>query len=121
MPDETQRVLVYLKVLNGDLGANQLWFDQRVLDKYRGQPGYRVIRTNSAGRIRSAGWSLDFGISDDDRLIHLPAKDAADRLPSGERHHWSEHVFGPPLSRNFLMMRLGGGACIDDGDVRDWK
>ncbi len=121
MPDETERVLVFLKALNGDVGATQLCFHQQVLDKYRGQSAFRVIRTNTAGRLRCATWTLDFGISDGDRLIHLPARDASERLPAAERDHWSQHAFSPPLSRNFLMMRLGGGACIEDGDVRDWK
>jgi hypothetical protein len=29
-------------------------------------------------------------------------------------------VLTPPVSRNFLTMRLAPGSCIDDGDLRDW-
>jgi hypothetical protein len=116
-----QRAVLYLRVLGGDLGIAQLWFDQRVLDRYRGQAGSRVIRTNSAGRVRSsAGWTLDFGIAADDRLIHAAAGDLAQRLPASERQHWIGHLVTPPVSRAFLTMRLGAGACIDDGEVRDW-
>ncbi len=116
-----QLAMLYRKVLGGDFGVAQVWFDPRVLDRYRGQEGYRVLRTNSAGRLRaSAGWSLDFGIAADDRLIHAAAADLAQRLPPAERQHWIEHVVTPPVSPIFLTMRLGAGSCIDDGDVRDW-
>lgn len=117
-----QLTLLYLRVLNGDAGAAQLWFEQWVLDRYRAQDGTRVIRTDSAGRVRAgAGWSLDFGISPDDRLIHAAAADLAQRLPATERQHWAAHAVTPGFSRNFLVMRLGAGSCIDDGDVRDWS
>jgi hypothetical protein len=113
--------MLYARVLGGDFGAAQVWFDQQVLDRYRAQAGSRVIRTNTAGRVRSsAGWTLDFGIADEDRLIHAAAVDLAQRLPGSERAHWVSHLVAPPVSRTFLTMRLGGGACIDDGDVRDW-
>ena len=116
-----QLLLLYLRVLNGDAGAAQLWFDQRVLDRYRAQDGARVIRTDSAGRVRaSAGWSLDFGISPDDRLIHASTADLTQRLPATERQHWAAHGVTPGVGRNFLVMRLGAGSCIDDGEVRDW-
>jgi hypothetical protein len=114
--------MLYLKVFGGDLGAAQVWFDQRVLDRYRAQPGMRLIRTDTVGRLRApAGWSLDFGIADDDRVIHAAAADLAQRLPAAERQHWIGHLVTPPVSRNFLIMRLGAGACLDDGEVRDWS
>ncbi len=116
-----QRAMLYRRVLGGDFGAAQVWFDQRVLDRYRTQAGGQVIRTNSAGRVRSsAGWTLDFGIADDDRLIHASAADLAQRLPASERQHWVSQMVTPPVSRTFLIMRLGTGACIDDGEVRAW-
>jgi hypothetical protein len=118
---EPQRAALYLKVLGGDYGAAQLWFDQSVLDRYRAQAGARVIRTNTAGRVQAAaGWALDFGIADQDRLIHATAADLAQRLPASERGHWIDHLVSPSTSRNFLTMRLGAGSCIDDGDVRPW-
>jgi hypothetical protein len=122
MANEPQRAMLYARVLSGDLGAAQVWFDRRVLDRYQAQTGFRVIRTNTAGRLRApAGWSLDFGIADDDRLIHAAAADLAQRLPAPERQHWVGHLVTPPVSRNFLTMRLGAGACLDDGEVRDWS
>src|ERR671938_1310449 len=87
-PDPLRRAL-YLRVLGGDLGAAQLWFDRRVLDRYRGLAGWRIMRTNSVGRVRSAdGWSLDFGIAQGEALVHLPTSDIAQRLPPAERQHW---------------------------------
>src|SRR5712691_5550356 len=103
---DPQRVALYLRVLGGDFGAAQLWFDQRVLDRYRARPGWRVMRTNSVGRVRSPeGWQLDFGITDDDRLVHLSVVDLADRLPAAERQHWLQHLLAQPVSRNFLSIR----------------
>lgn len=119
--NDAQRTVAYGKVLGGDFGAGLLWFSQPVLDRYREQSGTRVMRTNTVGRVRTAtGWTLDFGIADDDQLIHLPTVDLAQRVPASEHQHWLAHLVTLPLSRNFLLMRLGGGACIDDGEVRDW-
>ena len=118
---DPQRAALYLRVLGGDLGAAQLWFDPRVLDRYRAQPGWRVMRTNSVGRVRSPeGWSLDFGIAEGEALVHTSASDLVQRLPATERQHWAQHVVTPDVSRNFLTMRLAPGSCIDDGDLRDF-
>lgn len=119
---DPQRTLLTSRILAGDLGLAPIWFDPSVLDRYREQPGTRVMRTNSVGRVRSRdGWSLDFGISEDESVIHATAGDLAQRLPSPERSHWAQHALGPGLSRNFLSMRLGAGSCVDDGDLRDWS
>jgi hypothetical protein len=118
---DPQTVAVTMRVLGGDPGAAHLWFDQHVLDRYRTQPGWRVIRTNSVGRVRSPeGWQLDFGIAAGDELVHATAKELSERLPATERQHWAQHAVTPVASRNFLTMRLAPGSCIDDGDLRDW-
>jgi hypothetical protein len=120
-PTDPQLALIYGRVLAGDTGLAQVWFHQAVLDKYRSQTGVRVIRTNSAGRIRTqGGWNLDFGIAGDDTVIHASAADLAQRLPPGERRHWLSYVVAPPASGTFLVMRLGAGHCMDDGEVRTW-
>lgn len=112
---------LYLRVLGGDLGALQLWFDWHVLDRYRATGGWRFIRTDTVGRARSPeGWSLDVGIADGEQLIHAAAADIARHVPAAERSHWAEHLVAWPISDNFISMRLGAGVCIDDGDVRDW-
>lgn len=116
-----QLALLYGRILAGDVGLTQVWFHAAVLDKYRAQAGVRVLRSNSAGRVRTqGGWNLDFGIADDDKLIHASAADLAQRLPAAERKHWLGYVFAPPVSGTFLVMRLGAGHCMDDGDIRDW-
>jgi hypothetical protein len=113
--------MLYRRVLGGDAGLAQVWFSASVLDQYRTRKGFRVLRTNSAGRIKSpAGWTIDFGIADDDRLIHVSAADLAQRLPPADKQHWLGHVATLPVSGTFLVMRLGAGHCMDDGDVRDW-
>src|SRR5690242_18025264 len=109
---EAQSVALTLRVLGGDFGSVHVWFDQHVLDRYRDQSGWRVIRTNTVGRLRSPeGWSLDFGISPDDQLVHTTAFELSQRLPAPERQHWAEHVVTPAASRNFLTMRLAPGSC----------
>jgi len=118
---DPQRVALYLRVLGGDLGAAQAWFDQRVLDRYRGQSGWRVMRTNTVGRVKSPeGWSLDFGIAEADGIVHTSLVDLTQRLPAAERQHWAQHLITPAVSRAFVTMRLAPGSCIDDGDLRDW-
>jgi hypothetical protein len=118
---DPQRVALYLRVLGGDLGAAQAWFDQHVLDRYRALPGWRVMRTNTVGRVKSAdGWSLDFGIAPGDAILHTSLIDLNQRLPASERQHWAQHVITPAVSRTFVTMRLAPGSCIEDGDLRDW-
>jgi hypothetical protein len=119
---DPQRAALYLRVLGGDLGAAQLWFDQHVLDRYRGQQGWRVMRTDTVGRVRSpAGWSLDFGIAPGDQIVHASVADLTQRLPVAERQHWTQHMITPPVSRTFLTMRLAPGTCIDDGDLHEFE
>jgi hypothetical protein len=118
---DPQRAALYLRVLGGDFGAAQLWFDQHVLDRYRSQPAWRVMRTNTVGRLRSPeGWSLDFGIAEGDQIVHTSLTDLSQRLPASERQHWAEYMVTPAVSRTFLTMRLAPGSCIDDGDLRDF-
>ena len=90
---DPQSVALTLRVLGGDLGAQHLWFDQHVLDRYRGQSGWRVMRTNTVGRLRSPdGWSIDFGIAPDDHLLHTTALELSQRLPAPERQHWAQQI-----------------------------
>jgi hypothetical protein len=118
---DAQLQAVYMRVFGGNLGLAQLWFSPDVVDTYRARPGWRVMRTNSVGRVQSPeGWSLDFGIAAGDEALHASINDLAQRLPSGERQHWLQHIIALPTSRNFMTMRLAPGSCIDDGDLRAW-
>jgi hypothetical protein len=115
--------VVYRKALSSDDPALlQLAFDAAVLDRYRGDAAYQVIRTDSAGRVRKqGGWSLDFGIADDDRIVHASWRALVDQLPAGEREHWAAHAtVAAALSDNFVRMQLSPMSCFDDGDVRAW-
>jgi hypothetical protein len=118
----------YLKVLyrralaSRDPALVQLTFDAAVLERYRGNAAVRVIRTNTAGRVKKqGGWSLDFGIGEGDATVHASWTQVANNLPDAEREHWATHAAtGAGMSENFLRMQLSPGSCFDDGDLRDW-
>ena len=115
--------LVYRRALtSGDPALVQLSFDAAVIDRYREQAGFQVIRTNTAGRVRKqGGWSIDFGIADGDRAVHCSWDALVHALPESERDHWAMHAMdSAPLSDNFLRMQMSPGSCFDDGDVRSW-
>lgn len=115
------KVLYRRALMNRDPALVQLTFDQAVLDRYRSDASYRVMRTNSAGRVaRTGGWSLDFGIGEDDGVIHASWQALTERLPDSERDHWAGCASGPHLSHNFVRMQLSPGSCFDDGDLRSW-
>ena len=115
--------LAYRRAFAGqDPALVQVSFAAGVLDKYRGAPGYSLIRTDTVGRLkREGGWSLDLGIGESEQTVHACLQDLFSALPEGERDHWAQHVVALPMSRNFLQMRLAAGACIDDGEVRPWN
>src|SRR5262249_30857455 len=118
---DAQLAALLARALDGDFGVVPVWFDVGVLDRYRALAGWRVMRTNSVGRIQSPeGWSIDFGITPDEDIVHATVADLAQRLPAGERQHWLQHLLAPATSRNFVTMRLVPGSCIDDGDLRTW-
>jgi len=115
--------LVYRKAFaSTEPALLQLAFEAEVLDRYRGDGAYQVIRTNSAGRVRKqGGWSLDFGIADDDRVVHTSWRALVEQLPEGEREHWAMHAtVAGALSDNFIRMQISPMSCFDDGDVRTW-
>lgn len=79
-----------------------------------------IVRTDTVGRVRKqGGWSLDFGISPDEDMVHLPVASLLN-LPEAEREHWAQHALTLPASRMFLSMRLAPGSCFDDGELRQW-
>ncbi|MEX2238097.1 MAG: hypothetical protein WEB00_11230 [Dehalococcoidia bacterium] len=115
--------LLYRRALrNGSAELLPVWFRSEVLDVYRGRPGCSVIRSRSAGRVKLDGaWSLDFGISADDTLIHVSWRDLHSRLPEKERNAWLEQIEAPPVSAAFLQMQMAPGSCFDDGEVEPWQ
>jgi hypothetical protein len=125
MADSLARSLTYRElagraVASGNFGSLQIWFDAHVLDRYRADPDSRILRSDSAGRVRGpGGWMVNFGIAPDNSLIHLEARFLA-ALPEREQPHWLDHLVIPPAGENFLKMVLSPAACIDDGLSRDW-
>ncbi len=112
--------LVRRAVETEKLDLVQVWFVSAVLDRYRGDADCRILRTNSAGRVRGpGGWMINFGISPDDSFIHVPARTLLG-IPEGHRDHWVSHAAGLPVGANFLRMTVNPAACIDDGPSRDW-
>lgn len=104
----------------GKFDAVQLWFEASVLDRYRSNPDCRILRSNSAGRLRgSSGWLVNFGIAPHDSLVHLAINTLA-ALPDLERAHWLTYLVHPPAGQTFLRMSVNPNACIDDGPTRDW-
>lgn len=82
--------------------------------------GLKLYRTRTAGQVHGDGWKLDFGILDDEALLTVTYGDVL-RLPKKERERVAEHVVNPALNARFLKMRLGMGACTDEGEIRVWN
>lgn len=119
-PEPALQDLVRRAVDDAKLDLVQVWFRSEALDRYRGDGECRILRTDSAGRLRGpGGWMINFGISPDDALIHMPIGTALG-IPERERDHWLAHLVGLPVGANFLKMTLNPYACIGDGDTRDW-
>lgn len=120
MPDFL-KVLYRRALMDNDPALLQLSFEAAVLDRYRGDGSFSVVRTNTAGRVSKAGgWSLDFGIGEGDATIHASWQALTERLPEAERGHWAGYASDPHLSHNFVRMQLSPGSCFDDGDLRSW-
>lgn len=107
---------------NGDPSLVQLWFGADVIERYRGQADFQVIRTNTTGRVRKqGGWYIDCGIAPDEQTVHVSWQAIAVVLPEDERAHWAMHAMAPGgVSANFIRMQMSPGSCFDDGEVRAW-
>ncbi len=113
---------LYDKIANSKQADKaQLFFFAEVLNKYCDLADYKLIRTDTSGRISKRGsWSLDFGISgENDSIIHIPVEGFVHRIPETERSHWLGQMALLPVSVNFLKGLIRPG-CIDDGPIRDW-
>ncbi len=123
MNEETMvlRVLVRRLLAGEDLSNLPLHFEPAVLERYRGAPGFSLIRTDTVGRIKKEGaWMLDLGIAPEDGVLHAFAGDLL-HLPPEEREHWASFAVALPSSKMFLQMRLQPAACHDDGEPRRWE
>ena len=97
----------------------QISFDVAVLEDYLDKTDVRVTRTRTAGRVKAATWSVDFGIAPDEKTIHVTLGQLIQKLPERQRDHWLEHASADRFSENYLKMQ-GSHACIDDGNLRGW-
>lgn len=100
----------------------QLFFQSDILNKYRENDNFVIIRTDTSGRLsKKGGWSLDFGISgEEDRLIHTAVESFVQRIPKTEHEHWLAHLVSLPISANFIKGLIRPG-CLDDGPIRKWE
>ncbi len=124
MADELNPYLMQIyrrAFLRQDPALVQVSFNVAVLDRYRDDASYSLIRSDTAGRIkREGGWAIDVGIGDEG-TIHACLEDLMHVLPEADREHWAQHVATPPISTPFLQMRLSPGSCFDDGEIHDWE
>ncbi len=123
MDEETAvlRVVVRRMLAGAELANLPLHFEAGVLGRYRGAPGFSMIRTDTVGRVKKeGGWALDVGIAPGEETVHAFAGDLLG-LPVDEREHWASFAVALPSSRMFLQMRLAPSACQDDGEPRKWE
>ena len=119
-PGNAFRMAVRRSLANGDSRNLHLHFDVGVLERYRKADGFSLVRTDTVGRVkREGGWSLDFGITPDEQMLHASVGDLM-AIPEAERAHWASFAVSLPVSRTFIQMRLSRGSCFEDGKVRQW-
>ncbi len=107
-------------VSSGDASALPVHFTASVLKRYVEQ-GAKILRSDTVGRMMQPGKAvIDFGIVEDDTVIHLRFGDIATLIPEPEREHWLGHLVPPTASRPYLQMTLQPGSCHDDGELREW-
>jgi hypothetical protein len=118
--NKAYRIAVRRALAGRDSTNLQLHFEVAVLDHYRGSDGFSLIRTDTVGRLRKeGGWSLNFGITATEDLVHVSLGDLIE-LPEQERTHWSAFAVSLPASQTFLKMRLSPRSCFEDGKTRSW-
>jgi hypothetical protein len=97
-----------------------VWFHIDVLRRYD-EAGARLGRTDNVGQVFWVGkFSVDFGLIEAEKLIHLTFEDLLYKVPRAERAHWLSHLVHPPVAAKFLKMKLRPG-CQEDGDYRELK
>ena len=106
---------------SGDAGALPLFFRAQVLIAPLEASGAQLLRTDTIGRLLAPGKpTLDFGLVDQDRLLHLRFRDLTELVPERDRDHWLAHLVAPPHSRVLLQMQAHPGSCHEDGPIREW-
>jgi hypothetical protein len=125
MPDPNDYETLYRVALRRALASSeptllQVHVSVEVLDRYREDKNFSIFRTNTVGRVhKQGGWSLDFGISPVQDMLHVGFGQLVS-LPEAEREHFAAHATLLSASKTFLSMRMSPGSCFDDGEVRTW-
>jgi hypothetical protein len=116
------RVVQQRALKSGDPALLQVGFNVAVLERYRGDARYRVMRTETVARVQQErGWSLDVGISPGEETLHTSWAALTTALPEEEREHWASHAAPvEAYSEMFLRMQLSPSSCFDDGELRAW-
>src|SRR5690606_39017110 len=102
--DVTIAKTLFTDIFQGEkVNKVQLFFLSDILNKYRENDNFVIIRTDTSGRLsKKGGWSLDFGISGgEDRLIHTAVESFVHRVPKPEHEHWLAHLVSLPVSANY--------------------
>ncbi len=119
--DHVWRRTVARAVSSGDAASLPIHFSAAVLTHYL-ERGAKILRSDSVGRLLQPGKAvIDFGIVEDDAVIHLRFGDLMSIIPESERDHWLDHLVALSASRAYLQMTLQPGACHDDGPLREWE
>jgi hypothetical protein len=122
--DETlYRMTLRRGLARADLSNLPLHFEVGVLQRYleAEAQGFSIIRSNTVGRLKKqGGWALDFGISEDESMVHICLGDIQN-LPPDDQEHWASHAMVLSSSATYLQMRMSPGSCLDDGDIRPWQ
>src|SRR5699024_5737690 len=75
----------------------QLFFSENVLQKYRDIKEFTIIRTDTQGRVSKRNdWSVDYGISAENTIIHTSVENLIYRIPESERDHWFSYMITLP-------------------------
>ncbi len=107
-------------VSSGDASKLPVHFNASVLTYYTDR-GAKILRSDTVGRLMQPGKAvIDFGIVEDDTVIHLRFGDIGSLIPEAERDHWLDHLVPPSASRAYLQMTLQPNSCHDDGPLREW-
>ena len=109
----------FTKKLVSKPDLSQISFAVAVLDVYLASSDAKITRTDSVGRLKTASWTLDFGIAPNEQTIHVAVSSFA-LLPEKEREKWFAFADGARFSENFLKMQ-SSQSCIDDGNLRAWN
>lgn len=115
------RTLYQRAIVGGRPGSLPLWVAPEVLERYVGQAGVQMVRTDSAGRLKVPGlFALEFGIPPGGGPLQVSVE-SMQRLPQEHLKHFLDHLVAPQMNVRFCQMQLQPGSCFDDGEIRPYE